>query len=136
MCGIAGRVHPRGPGISAPMEAQVLEALSHRGPDARGCWRHGDVTFLHTRLRILDLSERADQPMLVCRGNRSVVGVFNGEIYNFQALREELRRGGWNFRTSSDTEVLLAGFLAWGRTFSFGPAECGRLPSGRTTAAA
>jgi asparagine synthase (glutamine-hydrolysing) len=69
--------------------------------------------LLHSRLRILDVSERADQPMLSNQKDR-VVMVFNGEVYNYRSLREELSKAGLSFRTSSDAEVLLAAFSTWG----------------------
>ncbi|MGE0352261.1 MAG: asparagine synthase (glutamine-hydrolyzing) [Gemmatimonadales bacterium] len=113
MCGIAGRIDPQGSGLPAAVEARVFAALAHRGPDAHRRWFSAGATLLHTRLRILDLSERADQPMALSRGREAVV-VYNGEIYNFQELREALRRKGWTFHTTSDTEVFLAGYLTWG----------------------
>ena len=90
--------------------------LAHRGPDADGHWVPADtpVALGHRRLSILDLSATGAQPMWSANG-RYIVS-FNGEIYNFRELRERLHKAGAVFRGTSDTEVLLAGFEAWGIT--------------------
>ena len=93
------------------------ETLAHRGPDAVGIKVLDGAVFGHRRLRILDLSEAADQPMS-CR-NGTLWCSYNGEVYNFQDLRRELSAVGHRFETSSDTEVVLRGFDEWGtRVFS------------------
>jgi asparagine synthase (glutamine-hydrolysing) len=88
--------------------------LAHRGPDADGHWVPADtpVALGHRRLAIIDLSATGAQPMWSANG-RYILS-FNGEIYNFRELRERLRAAGAAFRGTSDTEVLLAGFEAWG----------------------
>ncbi|MDR9898008.1 asparagine synthase (glutamine-hydrolyzing) [Aetokthonos hydrillicola Thurmond2011] len=96
---------------------KVLAALRHRGPDSQGTWQgtveSGEIHLLHTRLAILDLSPAGHQPMVdVSTGN---VIVFNGEIYNFQELRQQLKAQGLEFRSDSDTEVLLLGYRLWGK---------------------
>jgi asparagine synthase (glutamine-hydrolysing) len=109
MCGIAGIVRFDG----APTPPGVLErmtgALAHRGPEASGIQWISDgraqVGLGHARLKIIDLSDAAGQPM--ANDDGSVWLVFNGEIYNYPELRAELQRGGVRFRSSSDTEVLL-----------------------------
>ena len=101
MCGLAGMVRLRAAGPSEERVRATLDALAHRGPDAQGVWRDGPCTLLHTRLRILDLDLRADQPMEARRGER-IVMVYNGEVYNFRALRTELAAAGWQFTTTSD----------------------------------
>jgi len=97
---------------------QVLEAmtqlLAHRGPDGRGVWIDDGIGLAHTRLSILDLSAAGSQPMVTSDG--SCVLVFNGEIYNYQDLREELQQEGETFRSRSDTEVLLMGYRRWGKS--------------------
>jgi asparagine synthase (glutamine-hydrolysing) len=97
---------------------QVLEAmtqlLAHRGPDGRGVWIDDGIGLAHTRLSILDLSAASSQPMVTSDG--SCVLVFNGEIYNYQDLREELQQEGETFRSRSDTEVLLMGYRRWGKS--------------------
>jgi asparagine synthase (glutamine-hydrolysing) len=93
------------------------ETLSHRGPDAVGIKVLDGAVLGHTRLRILDLSEAADQPMS-CR-NGTLWCSYNGEVYNFHDLHRELSAAGHRFETSSDTEVVLRGFDEWGtRVFS------------------
>ena len=103
MCGIAGIVD------SGPVRWQRIEAmtaaLAHRGPDAVGILRRPTAALGHRRLSIIDL-EAGRQPMSNAAGDVHIV--FNGEIYNFQSLRDELAAGGATFRTRSDTEVLLA----------------------------
>ncbi len=118
MCGICGHVRPGGadtrsvdPGALAPL----LALLAHRGPDQNSSWHddQGRVALGHTRLAILDLDQRAGQPMHdPLTGN---VLVFNGEIYNFRALRADLEKQGEVFRTTGDTEVLLALYRVHGR---------------------
>ncbi len=109
MCGIAGYISDLTvpPGTLAAMTC----ALAHRGPDAQGFYEAGPAHLGHRRLSVIDIAG-SPQPMASADGN--LVVVFNGEIYNFRALREELARGGWEFRTAGDTEVLLAGWRAWG----------------------
>jgi asparagine synthase (glutamine-hydrolysing) len=116
MCGIAGLVHTHPVGrerLSAQLEP-MAHAMLHRGPDADGQWVDdpGRVGLAFRRLSILDLSPAGHQPMVSPSGRW--VMVFNGEVYNFRALREELREGGVSFRGGSDSEVLLAGVDAWG----------------------
>ena len=86
--------------------------MEHRGPDARGFHVEPGIALVHTRLSLLDLSERGNQP-LWDRENRYAL-IYNGEIYNFQELREELVQQGVRFDTTCDTEVLLQGLLRWG----------------------
>lgn len=102
MCGIAGYV---GQGSREVLE-RMTNALSHRGPDDAGFFVDRQWGLGHRRLSILDLSPSGHQPMLSPDGN--VVIVFNGEIYNFQQLKNELLEKGHTFRGSSDTEVILA----------------------------
>ena len=147
MCGIAGYF---GPG--AVDETLLITRLRHRGPDASGAWRAvlpagGVLQLVHTRLKIVDLSDASAQPMQLRRSSTlagapprwlkvggpdvpspalaggdhgfeparsSVVLVFNGEIYNFRALRTELEALGHRFDSCGDTEVLLRGYAEWG----------------------
>ena len=117
MCGIFAELSlgPQ-PDPRAESLEPVLAALHHRGPDARGTFveSRGDwrVRLAHTRLKVIDLSERAAQPMAGAGGSLRLV--YNGEIYNFFALRRELERLGHVFRSTSDTEVLLAALEQWG----------------------
>jgi len=91
-----------------------VASLRQRGPDGSGTWVRpgGEVGFGHTRLAILDLSESASQPMVSREGDW--VMVFNGEVYNFAEIRAELEQHGESFRSSGDSEVVLAAFRRWG----------------------
>lgn len=112
MCGIAG-LWSTSTEDPAPAVASVLPSLRHRGPDREGVWSGGPgVALGHTRLAIVDLSPEADQPFVSADGRVGLA--FNGELYTFQALRDELQAQGVGFRTHSDTEVLLEGYRAWG----------------------
>lgn len=111
MCGLCGIVR-----FDTPPEAGTLwrmtRTLAHRGPDDEGVAVTGPAGLGHTRLSILDLSAAGHQPMASADG--AVTLVFNGEIYNFRALRRELEDEGVRHTGGSDTEVLLRAYLAWG----------------------
>ena len=109
ICGICGIIDFGGDSGAERLDA-MTDALTHRGPDSRGTWSDGIAALGHRRLAIIDLTPTGHQPM----GSGSVTMVFNGEIYNFEALREELVSSGVRFRGRSDSEVLLEGFRAWG----------------------
>lgn len=108
MCGIFGII---GSAWSEDFD-RALDSLAHRGPDARGLWRHGPATLGHRRLAIIDLTGGA-QPMVSDDGR--YVLTFNGEIYNYRQLADELRSAGVAIHTHSDTEVLLKALIHWGR---------------------
>ena len=115
MCGIAGVWSPGGLGDHARVEhalADMVRTIAHRGPDGQGVWTDGTVGLGHARLAVIDLSDAAAQPMTDADG--TVWVTFNGEIYNFRALRAELVGLGHRFRSSSDTEVLIEGYKRWG----------------------
>lgn len=109
MCGIVGGI-----ALTQSRLDKALQKIAHRGPDARGIYSgmDGEVLLGHVRLSIIDLNPIANQPM-VCRRTGNVI-TLNGEIYNFRAVRRKLEKNGWEFRTSSDTEVLLAAYGEWG----------------------
>jgi asparagine synthase (glutamine-hydrolysing) len=90
----------------------MAEPMIHRGPDAEGAWTEGPVGFGHRRLKIIDLSASADQPLFNEDGRVGVT--YNGEIYNYRELRAELEAAGHRFRSRSDTEVLVHAFEQWG----------------------
>src|SRR5579883_1627615 len=117
MCGITGFLDPTAQMNSDSLEAFIecmTRTLRHRGPDDFGSWvdASAGIALGHQRLAILDLSPEGHQPMISANGR--YVLVFNGEIYNFLALRQELQRLGYSFRGHSDTEVMLASFCQWG----------------------
>ena len=107
MCGIVGLVTKKEKENTIKL---MSDRIKHRGPDGDGYFIDGDVALGHRRLSIIDLSS-GDQPMFNEDG--SVVTVFNGEIYNYQQLKEELKALGHDFRTKSDTEVLVHGYEEW-----------------------
>lgn len=112
MCGIAGVVRlDRSPEIGDV--ATMLQCLKHRGPDGDGLWQDRHACLGHRRLSVLDLSTAANQPMIDDSGRYLIV--FNGEIYNFRELRQNLLDAGEVFRTTGDTEVLLKLFRRRGR---------------------
>jgi asparagine synthase (glutamine-hydrolysing) len=111
MCGIAGILS----NTSEELDIKpMLEVLSHRGPDDSGIWKdqNSGIILGHRRLSIIDLSPSGHQPMSYADGRFWIV--FNGEIYNYKDLREELQKKGFSFKTTSDTEVVIAAFTYWG----------------------
>ncbi len=112
MCGIAGLFYPDTPKPIDPQRITAMtDAQAHRGPDGSGVWVAPGIGLGHRRLSIIDLGGGA-QPMHSKDGRLSVS--YNGEIYNFKEVRAELEARGAQFRTDSDTEVLLHGWAAWG----------------------
>lgn len=117
MCGIAGLFKPAGAldmGAAARRARQAVDAIAYRGPDASAVQGYPDrgLVLGHRRLSILDLSDRANQPMASADG--ALVIAYNGEIYNFRELKVELEKEGARFKTTSDTEVILEGVARWG----------------------
>jgi asparagine synthase (glutamine-hydrolysing) len=123
MCGIAAVVALPGANIAPGLLARFDRMLAHRGPDGSGIATYArdavpsdpiaaEVALVHRRLAIIDLDPRANQPMASPDGR--FVLVFNGEIYNYVELRAQLARAGHAFRTTSDSEVLIAAFAQWG----------------------
>lgn len=111
MCGISGFADPK---LTAEegrdLLEQMMRATKHRGPDASGMHINPPVFLGHNRLSIIDLSEDANQPL---QFQNSFI-VLNGEIYNYLELRQELTKKGFQFRTQSDTEVVVAAYQCWG----------------------
>lgn len=113
MCGILGQVN-----YQATVDQQVfnamLKTLVHRGPDGEGLYYSSDgcVALGHQRLSIIDLSEKGKQPM--ANEDKTVWVTFNGEIYNFKELRKVLKGTGHQFRSQTDTEVVIHGYEEWG----------------------
>lgn len=114
MCGITGWIDWN---LDLTRQKPVLEAmtetLSNRGPDASGYWISPQAALGHRRLTVVD-PEGGAQPMTRRRGDRSYTMVYNGELYNTEDLRQELKLRGYTFRSHSDTEVLLTSYMEWG----------------------
>ena len=113
MCGIAVAIGLSGKPIERGPVERMAASLVHRGPNDSGIYLDGSIGMGFRRLSILDLSEAGHQPMVSEDGQH--VLVFNGEIFNYVELREELRQWGYQFRSSGDSEVLLAAYRHWGR---------------------
>ena len=111
MCGIFGYVDAGGTLPPTEKLCRITNLLRHRGPDGGGYWAAPGVFLGHRRLSIIDLSS-GGQPMASADGRYVIT--FNGEIYNYPELRDELRAAGIRFRTTSDTEVILAAYAHWG----------------------
>lgn len=110
MCGIAGIVRFSHERVERRLIQSMTDAMSHRGPDADGFFMGDGIALGHRRLSIIDLSSAANQPFLDDAGRYAMV--FNGEIYNYEEVKAKLP--GYAFRTSSDTEALLAAYIRWG----------------------
>jgi asparagine synthase (glutamine-hydrolysing) len=111
MCGVAGIAQRAPTGVPLDELARMAAAIRHRGPDGYGFFTSPHVGLAHTRLSIIDLAGGA-QPMASEDGQ--LVISYNGEVYNYRELADELRALGHRFRTSSDTEVLIQAYEAWG----------------------
>jgi asparagine synthase (glutamine-hydrolysing) len=105
MCGIAGFNWP-----NQSLVEKMTDTLKHRGPDDQGFYVDSSVSLGHRRLSIIDTSERGHQPMKF----KNLVIIYNGEIYNFRELKEELKSRGYNFVSNTDTEVALCSYHQWG----------------------
>jgi asparagine synthase (glutamine-hydrolysing) len=114
MCGFAGEIC-RAEGADADAVEAMATVLASRGPDGRGAWAMDGIALAHRRLKIIDLSEFGQQPMADPDLQRAVV--FNGCIYNYKELRRELEGEGYEFFSTSDTEVLLKAHHRWGPDF-------------------
>ncbi len=112
MCGIAGFV---GSGSEAVLK-QMVSSIAYRGPDYQGTVLKDNVGLAHARLSIIDLDSRSNQPFFTPDGRYGMV--FNGEIYNYLDLKNELAQTGkYNFTTTSDTEVVLLAYAEFGHAF-------------------
>ena len=112
MCGIAGIFDTRGAEIpSSALIGRMTDAIRHRGPDESGIHVEPRLALGHRRLSIIDIAS-GQQPLFNAQGTAAIV--YNGEVYNFAELRDELQELGFEFRTHSDTEVILHAWQAWG----------------------
>ena len=112
MCGIAGIIQLNDDSSCLSRIGAITARAAHRGPDGQGIAVFGKVALGHRRLAIIDLTEQGAQPM--SDKNRMCHLTYNGEIYNYIEIREQLTRHGFSFQSSSDTEVLLKAYLHWG----------------------
>lgn len=112
MCGIAGFIRTDGGPAELAVIQRMTDAVRHRGPNGAGHFIDGPVALGHRRLSVLDLSDDGAQPMQYA--DSGLVLTFNGEIYNYIEIREELRAHGYTFRTQTDSEVILAAYSCWG----------------------
>ena len=119
MCGIAGQLRFDGREVDSGVIERMALGLLHRGPDDGGTWQDGPVALGSRRLAVIDLSPRAHQPLQSRDGLLTIA--FNGEVYNFRELRAALETSGYEFRSDSDTEVVLACYDL------YGPAGISRL---------
>ncbi|MET8986586.1 N-acetylglutaminylglutamine amidotransferase [Nonomuraea wenchangensis] len=139
MCGLCGEIRFDDEEADIAAVDRMTEAMHDRGPDGSGLWSQGPVALGHRRLKIIDLSDKAAQPMV--DGELGLEVVFNGCLYNYAELRDELRRDGYGFYSTSDTEVLMKAYHRWGTAcverfkgmFAFAVAErdTGRVVLGR-----
>jgi asparagine synthase (glutamine-hydrolysing) len=112
MCGLSGEIRFDGRRPDLAAVERMSDRMAVRGPDGEGFWTRGAVALGHRRLKIIDLSDLGAQPMTDVAGD--LTGVFNGCVYNYQELREELRGLGHRFESTSDTEVVLKAYRQWG----------------------
>jgi asparagine synthase (glutamine-hydrolysing) len=112
VCGIAGLINLNGDSVSPILLKRMTDEIAHRGPDGEGQWIEGNVGLGHRRLAIIDPSPAGHQPM-ISRDGRWVL-TYNGEIYNFRELRIELEAVGYQFRSNTDSEVVLNAIAHWG----------------------
>ena len=112
MCGISGVFYSDNRAVEQPVLQAMADTIAHRGPDNEGYLVDRNVGFAHRRLSIIDLSKNADQPMSADNNNYSIV--YNGELYNFEAIKKELAQLGCQFNSNSDTEVILKSYIEWG----------------------
>lgn len=113
MCGISGIINKNNKSVEELLIHQMTDIIAHRGPDSSGSYLYKNIAFGHRRLSILDLSSSGHQPMKYLD---DLVITYNGEIYNFIEIREELIQKGYIFDSNSDTEVILKAYHCWGKT--------------------
>lgn len=112
MCGITGIVNFNGGSVKEYIIKALVHKMKHRGPDDDGLFIEDNIALGFVRLSIIDLSPAGHQPML-SKDERYVI-VYNGEIYNYLELKNELEQKGISFHTKTDTEVLLNSYIYWG----------------------
>ena len=111
MCGIAGQINFNNKPVSSDILKGMTDAIAHRGPDGEGHWIEENIGLGHRRLAIIDTSSAGDQPMI--SADHRFVLTYNGEVYNFQELRTELKSKGYHFKSQTDSEVVLSALVEW-----------------------
>lgn len=109
MCGITGIIY-KNKNVEAAELEKMTEKIKHRGPDSSGIYMDKNVGFGHRRLSIIDVSDHSNQPFFY----KDLILIFNGAIYNYLEIKDELISHGYSFKTTSDTEVLLLAYDKWG----------------------
>lgn len=112
MCGIAGIINLNNNPVEKSNLQKMIDILRHRGPDGDGVFIDKNIGLAHVRLSIIDLSDMAHQPMSYENENYWII--HNGEVYNYIELRQELEKHGFKFKSTSDTEIILASYIKWG----------------------
>ncbi|MGN9915546.1 N-acetylglutaminylglutamine amidotransferase [Micromonospora palomenae] len=115
MCGLAGEFRRDGSRADVSAVERMAATMSDRGPDDSGVWSQGPTALGHRRLKIIDLSAASGQPIVDAAAG--LTGVFNGCIYNYRQLREELQAKGYRFFSSGDSEVVVKAYAEWGLDF-------------------
>ena len=112
MCGISGIINLLNQPVELSLIEKMTDIINHRGPNGSGYYFGKNIAFGHRRLSIIDLSDAGNQPMFY---KEKYVIIFNGEIYNYLEIKEELKAHGYLFSTDNDTEVILASYDKWGK---------------------
>jgi asparagine synthase (glutamine-hydrolysing) len=112
MCGIAGIINFKSKSIDNAKIECMIKQMHHRGPDSNGKYINSNIAFGFSRLAIIDLNEESNQPMVIENGN--LIIVYNGEIFNYIEIKQELELLGHSFKTKGDTEVILRSYIQWG----------------------
>ena len=108
MCGIVGFVDKKNTKEKKEIIKKMADRIKHRGPDDEGFYVDKNIALGHRRLSIIDLTRNGSQP--IYNEDKSMAIVFNGEIYNYESIKEELIKKGHKFKTKTDTEVILHGY--------------------------
>jgi asparagine synthase (glutamine-hydrolysing) len=115
VCGLSGEIRHDGRAADVSAVIRMAATMGDRGPDGSGVWSAGPVALAHRRLKVVDLTEHAAQPMV--DSHLGLTGVFNGMIYNYPQLRHQLEQAGHRFFSSGDTEVILKAYAEYGEDF-------------------
>ena len=130
MCGLCGIVNFKEKARTELVQTMMFK-MKHRGPDDDGIYENNEKSLVlgFVRLSIIDLSKNGHQPML--SSDERYVIIYNGEVYNYKEIRDELIIKGYKFRTTSDTEVVINSFIEWGKECMFKCQTSRESPLGR-----